>query len=383
MMTGWAAMSDEPAAGAVNDPPGRAALRAAALVGLIYVVVAATHPGHGEHHLAALVLTLTTALSWIGWLVGRLLHLRLLSDLSLCGLATSGGALVLLSPVGVAVLGVAALSAASVLELAPAAAIAGLGIAATAVGVAVNGASVALVGGAATGAVAGIAIGVTLRQQQERLAHAARLALAEQRTELAHERAEVLAERNRIAREVHDVLAHTLSALSVQIEALDSLIVGNAHVTEVRDALQRSRRLVIEGLDETRRAVRVLRDEPVAVVEQVAALVRGDGASFQLRGAARPLEPAPGLALLRVTQESLTNARKHAAGAPVTVTLVFEDRCTSVTVDNAQPATASPLGSTGGGYGLRGLRERVELLGGSLAAGRTGTGWRVHAEIPT
>ncbi|MGZ4595255.1 MAG: histidine kinase [Actinomycetes bacterium] len=212
------------------------------------------------------------------------------------------GDLVLLSPVGVAVLGVAALSAASVLELAPAAAVAGLGLAATAVGVAVTGASVALVGGAATGAVAGIAIGVTLRQQQERLAHAARLALAEQRTELAHERAEVLAERNRIAREVHDVLAHTLSALSVQIEALDSLIVGNAHVSEVREALQRSRRLVIEGLDETRRAVRVLRDEPVAVVEQVAALVRGDGASFQLRGAPRPLAPAPGLALLRVTR---------------------------------------------------------------------------------
>jgi signal transduction histidine kinase len=335
-------MSDEPVTSTGEDPPGRTALRAAGLVGLIYVVAAATHPGVGGSQRAALVLTVATGLSWIGWLVSRFLRIPLLSHLSLCALAISGGVLVLLSPVGVAVLGVAALSAASVVELAPAAAIAALGIAATAVGVAVTDASPALVGGAATGAAAGVAIGITMRQQQERVAHAARLALAEQRTQLADERAEVLAERNRIAREVHDVLAHTLSALSVQIEALDSLVVDNADVTQVRGALGRSRRLVIEGLDETRRAVRVLRDEPVAVADQVAALAGEVGAEFDLRGAPRPLAAAPGLALLRVAQESLTNARKHAPGVPVTVALTFADRCTSLTVENGLPATASP-----------------------------------------
>jgi signal transduction histidine kinase len=379
-------MSAERPATAVVDPPGRTALRLVGLVGLVYVVAAAAHPGTTGRHLAGLVLTLTTGLAWVGWLAARHFHVQPLGLASLLVLAMSGGVLVVLGPVSVAVVGLAALGAANTLELVPAVAIACVGVAAAGVAVAVTGHAASVVGGAATGAVAGIAVGVSMRQQQERLQHATQLALAQQRTEVEHERAEVLAERNRIAREVHDVLAHTLSALSVQMEALDSLVdseVDGVDRSTVRAAVQRSRRLAVEGLAETRRAVRVLRDEPVAVVEQVGALARDDGATFAVHGDARPLSPATGLALVRVAQESLTNARKHAPGTSVTVALAFADGTTSLTVDNPAPEVASPLAATGGGYGLRGMRERVELLGGTFTAGPHDGGWRVCAELPT
>jgi signal transduction histidine kinase len=383
MMAGWAAMSAEHPATAVVDPPGRTALRVVGLVGLVYVVAAATHPGTTGRHLAGLVLTLTTALAWLGWLAARHFHIQPLGLASLFVLAMSGGALVVLGPVGVAVVGVAALGAANTLELAPAAGIACLGVAAAGVGVAVTGHSATVIGGAATGAVAGIAIGVSMRQQQERLQHATQLMLARQRAEVANERAEVLAERNRIARDVHDVLAHTLSALSVQMEALDSLVDDDADRSAVHAAVRRSRRLAVEGLEETRRAVRVLRDEPVAVAEQIDALARDDGAALTVHGQAGPLPPAVGLALVRVAQESLTNARKHAPGTTVTMALAFDDDSTSLTVDNTAPSTVSALASTGGGYGVRGMRERVEILGGTFTAGPHDGGWRVRADLPT
>jgi signal transduction histidine kinase len=182
------------------------------------------------------------------------------------------------------------------------------------------------------------------------------------------------------------VLAHTLSALSVQMEALDSLVASGADGTLVRNGLQRSRQLVVSGLEETRQAVRALRDEPVAVADQVATAASDSGANVTVVGTPRPLSAAHGLALVRVAQEALTNVRKHAAGAPTTVTLEFLQSSVRVTVANDISAgEQSTLASTGGGFGLRGMQERIELLGGSLSAGTSddASTWRVEAVVPT
>lgn len=368
----------------VVDPAGRTALRVFGLVGLVYIVVAAARPGTSGRHLAALFLTVAIGVTWAAWLLSRRLGWSIVGGASLALLSVAGGVLVVLSPVGIGVVGAAALAAGNFYDERTAIGVGGLGIGATAVAIVVDGHSAGVIGGTATGALAGLMIGVRMRQQQERLLHAAELELAEQRTHVAQERAQVLDERNRIAREVHDVLAHTLSALSVQMEALASVVEADA-TADVVAAVQRSRRLVVEGLDETRRAVRALRDEPVAVAEQVEALARESGAALTLTGDARPLSPAAGLAIVRIAQEALTNARKHAPGASVRVALEFGDAVTTLVVDNDAHTTTteSALGASGGGYGLRGMRERVELLGGSLAAGVRGGRWVVRAEVPS
>ena len=366
----------------VAESWARAGLRGLALLGLLYVVVQATGPGASGRHLAALILTITTAVGWLGWLVSRHLDNELAAALSLSVLAISGGGIVVLGPVGVAVVGVAGLGAASYMEFGPAVAIAALGVASTAVGVVTTGHDPATIGGATSGAAAGIAIGVVRRQQQLRAEHATELALAVQRTEVEHTRAEMLAERNRLAREVHDVLAHTLSALSVQMEALDSLVEDGADKQAVHEAVQRSRSLVVSGLQETRQAVHALRDEPVAAADQVAALAKQAGAEFEVHGQARTLSSAQGLALVRVAQEALTNARKHATGSAIIVRLDFTDSAVRLTADNDGTGNSSTLAHTGAGFGLRGMRERIELVGGHVTAGPHGTGWRVQAEIP-
>jgi signal transduction histidine kinase len=295
--------------------------------------------------------------------------------------AEAGGCSALTHPIGVAVLGVAGMCAASLLDVVPAAAMTAPGVLAAAIAVAVTGHAAGVIGGAASGAAAGLAIGMGRRQSQERVRQEAELTLARQRSELEHDRAEVLAERNRIAREVHDVLAHTLSALSVQMEAIRALIDDGVAAADVRDAVGRSRRLVGEGLEETRRAVRVLRDEPVDAAEQIARLSTDSNAVFQLDGQPRPLPPAAGLALVRVAQEALTNSRKHAAGETVSLALSFAERSVELTIDN-DASGPSALADSGSGYGLQGMRERIELVGGSLIAGPTDDGWRVRAVVP-
>ena len=364
------------------EPPVRSSLRVVWLAGLVYAVAAATHPGGTGRHLAAAVLTATTALGWGGWLAARHLHNLTASFAGIVLLAATGGVLVVLHPIGVAVIGVAGLCAGSLVDLLPAAALVVPGVAAAAIAVAATGHQAGVIGGAASGAAAGLVVGMGRRQTEQRTRQAADLALARQRTDVERERAEVLAERNRLAREVHDVLAHTLSALSVQMEALGSLVDDGAATDEIGEVAARSRRLVSEGLEETRRAVRVLRDEPVDVAGQLADLADDDRVTVEIDGTPRPLAPAAGLALVRAAQEAVTNARKHAAGGAVTVTVSFGTTATRLTVDS-ELTTASPLAATGGGYGLQGMRERVELVGGSLTAGPVDSTWRVDVEVPT
>ncbi len=105
--------------------------------------------------------------------------------------------------------------------------------------------------------------------------------------------------------------------------------------------------------------------------------------SLVVVGTPRLLAPAVGLALLRASQEAVTNARKHAPGTAITITLSFDAHAATVVVDNTTVPTRPIGAAVSGGYGLRGMQERLELLGGSVTAGHTATGWQVHAWVPT
>jgi len=214
--------------------------------------------------------------------------------------------------------------------------------------------------------------------------------------------AAALAERSRIAREIHDVLAHSLAALTVQLEAADALLEvgGDAGVHKAHDYVQKSRRIAREGLVETRRAIAALREDAPPLPELLYALAdayRGDtGAEAEVRieGLPRPLKADAGLTVYRAAQESLTNVRKHAPGAPVRLRLVFGEGAAEspaeivLTIANGAPTEPlSALADSGGGYGLAGLKERAELIGGSLEAGPhsapdlTSPGWQVTLRL--
>lgn len=195
-------------------------------------------------------------------------------------------------------------------------------------------------------------------------------------------------ERERVAREIHDVLAHTLSALAVQLEAARVLAERRPGDPGVAQAVGRSHRLAREGLDEARRAVGALRGETAPGPDELPALVR----RFQeesaipchlvVEGSPAALQPDARLALYRTAQEALTNVRKHAHPAEVTVRLVYRDRRAELTVEDLGDA-GSPAPADPGGHGLTGIRERAALLGGTLEAGPVPGGFRVRLEVPS
>jgi signal transduction histidine kinase len=233
-------------------------------------------------------------------------------------------------------------------------------------------------------------VGLTRRQYvaQGRAAEA----LVEQtgRTESATRRAAALDERTRIAREIHDVLAHALGGLAVQLEATELLLAERGDVEGALDRIRGCQRTAREGLEEARRAVAALRSDTPPLIESLTKLLdahhrQGAQGELLVEGTQRELSPEVTLALMRTAQEALTNARRHAPGSAVQVRLVYEAASTSVTVTNdavlRSPAAVSAEPT--GGYGLTGMRERLELAGGRLAAGPGPDGWTVHAEVPT
>jgi signal transduction histidine kinase len=202
-----------------------------------------------------------------------------------------------------------------------------------------------------------------------------------------HARAHVLAERARIAREIHDILAYTLGSLFVQLDAAEALLCEGGDADLGSHLVGEARRLAAEGLEETRRAIAALRADPVPLPEALADLTKGNGRISQtVSGSPRKLRPGAGLALYRTAQEALANACKHAPGAPVAMTLSFEDQTVSIRVTNSVQGSANGhpflLAATGGGYGLYGLKERAELLGGTLRAGPSEGDWVVELRVP-
>ena len=336
---------------------------------------------------AAVLLLVVASLAWLAWVLVRNSRPEAVVATCLVVVAAAGGALAAFSPIALIFPGIATLAAASRWTVGPAAAVGGAGALASVVTTAVNGNKWAVVWGALAAVFTGLMVGITRRQAIEHAEQSTRLELASDRANVERTRAEVLAERNHLARELHDVLSHTLAALSLQLEAFATVVDAEPNTSpRVREQLERTRQLVREGLDEARGAVRALRDDAVPLEDRLTKLAEQHGAAFAISGPPRPLAPETVLALYRVAQEALTNVMKHATGAAASMELAFDDDAVRLTVENPMPsangASSDALGHSGGGFGLRGISERVALLGGEVDAGPVPGGWRVHAVVP-
>jgi signal transduction histidine kinase len=218
-----------------------------------------------------------------------------------------------------------------------------------------------------------------------------------ERTRAAQVRAAALAERQHLAREMHDVLAHSLSGLTLQLEGARLLATAEQPDTgRIAAAIERAHHLAKAGLEDARRAIGALRDEELPGPQRLAALAReferdsGVPCHLEVGGEERELGSQARLALYRTAQEALTNVRKHAHAERVELRLDYQPLGTRLVVEDfaaggdrpPAPASDRPAAPTGDGYGLTGMRERAELLGGTLTAAPTGTGFRVELWVP-
>ncbi|WP_247197606.1 sensor histidine kinase [Streptomyces sp. GESEQ-35] len=206
----------------------------------------------------------------------------------------------------------------------------------------------------------------------------------------AEAEAAALAERTRIAQDLHDVLAQTLSGLAVQVQAARRMARRDGAGDDLRELLDRAGKLVKEGLGDARRAVGALRGQQTPSLDRLPELVERYRVDLELdvtlsvTGARRALSTDADLALYRGAQEALTNAARYARGACTTVALRYDAGSTILTVEDRrttpEPPPAAPV--EGSGLGLRGMRERLSAVGGSASAGPTPEGWRVRMEVP-
>ncbi|WP_433247570.1 sensor histidine kinase [Actinomadura nitritigenes] len=233
-----------------------------------------------------------------------------------------------------------------------------------------------------------------------RLRNTSRTQLAAQRRELVeqekrHQAAEaVLTERQRIARELHDVVAHHMSMIAIQAEAAPYKV--ESVPDETRRDLSEIRATALDALTEMRRILGVLRSEDGAEtapqpslerLDELVAHARGAGltVSTRLSGDLAGLPPGVGLTAYRILQEALSNAMRHAPGSRLAVAAVREDGILRLGVVNGPPGgghvpTPSPEGT---GHGLMGMRERAAMLGGEVSARTTvDGGFAVNATLP-
>jgi signal transduction histidine kinase len=232
----------------------------------------------------------------------------------------------------------------------------------------------------------------------------AELGQANQRLRAYAVQAEELAtvkERNRLAREIHDSLGHYLTTINVQLEAARALL-GQADAPAAKpqlgtalNALTRAQTLTREGLTEVRRSVAALRASPTegrSLAEALVALVEecrqaGIATDLVVRGAARPLASPVELTLFRTAQEGLTNVRRHSQAKHAEVLLDYQatERISLTLSDDG--IGMDPGGETAqsaASFGLVGLRERVQLLGGQVHIQTApGQGFRLSVEVPT
>ena len=363
---------------------GIAALRVIGLVALVWAV-AREHLSDGSRAVPAPWLV-TTAAAWLCWLISwRRAPSSRVTLVCLAVLAGAGGVVAGFAPVGIAFPAIAVLAASMAFDAVPALGVAGVGAVALTVSVLLLGTPRSIIAEGLLAVVAALLGGASRRQYRDRAAQAEALLSERMRAEAERDRATALAERNRIGREIHDVLAHSLGALSVQLEAADALLENGTAAAAVRPLLRQARGFAVEGLFETRAAVHALRHEPVALTEQLTALAEADRADLTICGATRSLPAGVGLALYRAAQEALSNARKHAPGASVSLCLTFDAATTVLLVTNGLSPAAdgnADLSRSGSGFGLRGMRERVELLGGEVLAEPHERGFTVRVAVP-
>jgi signal transduction histidine kinase len=220
-------------------------------------------------------------------------------------------------------------------------------------------------------------------EEQARMLDQAR----EERTRLA-----IREERERIARELHDVVAHHASVVVVQ--AGGALRAFDSRPEEARAALEAIAATARQALTEMRRLVGILGGEasgdPLPRLDELDALVEQVGAAgltvdLTIEGDPRPLDPGLELSAYRIIQEGLTNSLKHGGGGRTSVTLRFEPEALGITIDDQHGRTSAAdvaVESAHEGRGLLGMRERVAMFGGTFDAAPTTTGFRVVARLP-
>ncbi|MFE7570419.1 sensor histidine kinase [Streptomyces sp. NPDC057539] len=235
--------------------------------------------------------------------------------------------------------------------------------------------------------------GYVRRLDAEARGNGRRLLAQERAARAAEAESAALAERARIARDIHDVLAHSLSAQLVHLEAARLRIESEPQGLFRDQILERvvaARSMAREGLAETRQALSALRGDMPPLGDYLRELAAMDGAEVEIGGEPRPLPVEASQTVRRVVQEALTNVRKHAPGARVLIRLTYGADEVTLDVRDSGGKGAAPagLGASGSGYGLLGMKERAELLGGTLEAGPGGPedpgekGFNVRLRVP-
>jgi signal transduction histidine kinase len=237
--------------------------------------------------------------------------------------------------------------------------------------------------------------GRTIRNQTMLARELAEKAERAQHAHAEEERRAIAIERNRIARELHDVLAHNLSVMVVQASAARRVLDKNpSQAVESAALIQRTGR---EALAEIRQLFGPVRrghgeelsgPPSIARVDELARRARAAGLRVELRVSGAPVTLPAGidLAAYRIVQEALTNAIKHAPSAQACVTVAYEPNEVALSIedDGEGPRDGFDLEEAGGGHGLVGMRERAALYGGIVQAGRRrGGGFAVRARLPT
>ncbi|WP_192722394.1 histidine kinase [Mycobacterium sp. OAS707] len=198
-------------------------------------------------------------------------------------------------------------------------------------------------------------------------------------------------ERRRIAREVHDVIAHSLSVTLLHVTGARRGLQQDRDVDDAVEALEQAEQLGRQAMSDIRRTVGLLDGAPMKLapeptVADISGLVddfvrAGLAIDLDIDGRLDRVSAAIGLALYRITQESLANIAKHSPDSRSTVRLAIARASATLTIANRLPA---PVVATSAceGRGLRGMRQRVELLGGTIDIGPSDDGWLVRADIP-
>jgi signal transduction histidine kinase len=363
------------------------------VVVLITVPLATPHPGQGAVGIAIAVALGVSTACWAVWLLSRRRPRVSIAALAVMGVA--GGALAGLSPLSTAIaVGCVVTSSAGVrLNPETSLAITAGTVAAFLIAALATGAPTETLLGYPLTFIGLWAFGLSRHAFLLRAEQAERMLAETHRAREAETQAAALAERARIAREIHDVLAHSLAAVSVNLQAAEGLLgtlpAGRPELAQAIECIGRAGVFTREGLADARRAILALRDDAAPLADQLAALAaeyQADGdlaVDFTVTGPPRPVAAEAALAAYRTAQEALTNARKHAPGQPVRLSLEFSAAEITVRVANPLPVQAGgPLADTGAQYGLTGLRERAALGGGTLTAGPAEGQWQVALRIP-
>lgn len=227
-------------------------------------------------------------------------------------------------------------------------------------------------------------IGYLMRTQQL-------LMLEQQQAQAALAEHAAADERRRIAREVHDVIAHSLSVTLLHITGARRGLQQDRDVDDAVEALEQAEDLGRQAMADIRRTVGLLDGAPMKMapeptVDDIARLVddfvrAGLAVHLTTEGRFDRVSAAVGLALYRITQESLSNIAKHSADSQSTVTLAISSTSATLTIVN-RLAVSVAAATTSEGRGVRGMRQRVQLLGGTIHVGPTDDGWSVRADIP-